>query len=162
MVTRPREKEGKPTSESAVEYCKIELFPENIHPNGVIFGGRILELVSDVASQVANSHTEKKCSTMGIDFIRYYSPIKRGDIIVCRASVNRAWDKILEIGIKVIAEDFRLLETRNILSAYFSFSALDENENPVELTRVIPQTKDDFRRYIEAEKRRSLRLKRTL
>ena len=162
VVTRPREKEGKPTSESAIEYCKLELFPENINPNGVIFGGRILELVSEVASQVANSHTEKKCNTMGIDFIRYYSPIKRGDIIICKASVNHVWERSLEIGVKVIGEDFRLLETKNILSAYFTFVSLDENANPVELNLVIPQSDEDMRRYNEAEKRRSIRLKRAI
>lgn len=162
MVTRPREKEGKPTSESAVEYCKLELFPENTNPNGLVFGGRIFDLVSEVASQVANSHTEEKCSTMGIDFIRYYAPIKRGDIIICKASVNRVWETSLEIGVKVIAEDFRLLETKNILSAYFTFVSLDENDSPVELTMVIPHSKDENRRFVEAEKRRSLRIKRSI
>ena len=65
----------------------------------------------------------------------------------------------MEIGVKVFKEDFRTLQRVHILSAYFTFVALDDNLKPVEVPPVIPETPEEKRRYEEAEKRRQQRLK---
>ena len=60
---------------------------------------------------------------------------------------------------KVIAEDFRTLEQKDILSAYFTFVAMDEENNPVEIIPVVPETSEQIKRFEAAEKRRQYRLK---
>jgi len=64
----------------------------------------------------------------------------------------------MEIGVKVIAEDFRTLEHKDILSAYFTFVAVDDDHKPIEIIPVIPETPDQLMRYDEAEARRRYRL----
>ncbi len=151
-----RNRGGKPTSESAVINHKIKILDEALPPGSVIFGGRILELVNQVALKVAQSHTEKKCITLGIDFIRYYAPIKKEDILTCCASVNKVWDNTLEVGVKVIAEDFRMLNKKDILSAYFTFKVEEEKS----ITKVLPENPMEKLRFIEAEKRKKIRIRR--
>jgi acyl-CoA hydrolase len=64
----------------------------------------------------------------------------------------------MEIGVKVIAEDFRTLEQKDILSAYFTFVAMDDELKPVEIIPVLPETTEQVARFKAAEKRRQYRL----
>lgn len=154
MVLLQKNNEGRPVSYSAIENQKIELFSEHMNPHGVIFGGRILEIVNSYAAAVAEKHADAKSKTSGIDFVRFFSLAKRGDILICKASVNRAWETSMEVGVKVIAEDFRSLEQKHILSAYFTFEAYDDDNNKVSVAFVISETEDQKRRYLEAHQRR--------
>ncbi|NGX52539.1 MAG: hypothetical protein KR126chlam5_00842 [Candidatus Anoxychlamydiales bacterium] len=149
--------QGKPTSETAIDNRKIEIFDEKMSLGEVFFGGRILNLVNDVARKVATDHAEIRCITTCVDCIRYFSPIKAGDILTCKAQVNHVWDDMIEVGVKVIAEDFRSLEQKHILSTYFIFKA-DESENS--LPFVIPFTLEEKRRFLDAEIRKNIRQKR--
>lgn len=153
-----KDRKGKTTSESSIENCRINVFDETTKLDEVIFGGRILNLVNDLAKGVAISHAEVACETIGIDFIRYFSLIKRNDILICKAQVNRVWNNIVEVGLKVLAEDFRSLEQRKVLSAYFIF----KTENEFEIPQVIPENEKNKRRYLEADKRRKIRERRKL
>lgn len=151
-----KDKKGKLTSETSVNDYKIDIFDENAKSDEVVFGGRILNLVNEIAKNVAASHAEAVCETVGIDFIRYFSPIKREDILVCKAQVNHVWDNVIEVGVKVIAEDFRTLEQKNILSAYFIF----KTDSEIEILQIIPENDLDKKRFMEAEKRKKIREKR--
>lgn len=150
--------DGKPVFASAILDQVVEVFPNDLNPHGTLFGGRVMQIVDNLAAIVAKRHSGKVCVTLGIDSVRFLHPARRGDILVCMASVNRAWNTSLEVGIKVIAEDFRTLEQKEILSAYFTFVAVDDDHNPVEVLPVIPETPDQIRRFQEAEVRRQHRL----
>ena len=151
-----RKKEGKPVSASSLDDYKLEMPPS---PHGIIFGGRVLQAVTKYVSGVANKHAEVSCENIGIDYVRFFATAKTKDLISCSIAVNKTWGSIIEVGVKVIAEDFRLLETKKILSAYFSFRALDEEGKDIEIAEVIPETLNEKRRYAKAEKRKQLRKK---
>ncbi|MFA6119104.1 MAG: hotdog domain-containing protein [Parachlamydiales bacterium] len=147
---------GKPTSESAIESEKIQFFDDSVSLNEVIFGSRILNLVNGIALKSATMHAGVSCQPVGIDFIRYFSQIKRGDILICKAQVNHVWENIIEVGVKVLADDFLSLEQKKILSAYFIFKADSDEVIP----QVIPEKLIDKKRFADAEKRRKIREKR--
>lgn len=117
-----------------------------------------MQIADTLAAIVAKRHCGTVCVTLGIDSVRFQNPAKRGDILVCMASVNKTWSTSMEVGVKVIAEDFRTLEQKDIFSAYFTFVAVDEDHKPVEIVPVIPETALQQKRFEEAEKRRVLRL----
>jgi acyl-CoA hydrolase len=150
--------DGKPVSASAIIDQVVEVFPNDLNPHGTLFGGRLMQLVDNLAAIVAKRHSGRVCVTLGIDSVRFLNPARHGDILVCKASVNKAWRTSMEIGIKVIAEDFRTLEQKDILSAYFTFVAMDDELKPVEVIPVIPETQEQIERYQQAEKRRQHRL----
>ncbi len=159
MITLQRKKRGKPVSASAIENRRVFLSWSQMDPHDLFFGGKVLQSIDHHALEVAMRHAEKKCTLVSIDFIRFFAPVRREDILVCHASVNHVWSSFLEVGIKVVAEDFRLLEQKEILSAYFLFQAVDENGLPSDISHVIPETLEERRRYASAEKRRLLRNK---
>jgi acyl-CoA hydrolase len=152
--------EGKPVSASSIIDQVVEVFPNDLNPHGTLFGGRVLQIVDNLAAIVAKRHSGRVCVTLGIDSVRFLNPARHGDILVCMASVNRAWRTSMEIGVKVIAEDFRTLEQKDIFSAYFTFVAVDDEHRPVEIVPVVPETPEQVKRYKEAEQRRRYRLER--
>lgn len=108
---------------------------------------------------VAERHSKKTCVTASVDSMHFLRPAGQGDILLFSAAVNRSWTTSMEIGVKVIAEHYQTGERRHILSAYFTFIALDENRHPTEVPAVIPETALEKRRYEEAQYRRENRKK---
>ncbi len=150
--------QGKSVAESAIHDQTSVVFPNDLNAYGTLFGGRVLDLCDRVAGVVAKRHSGKVCVTLGIDSVRFLAPAKHGDILVFKASLNRVWKTSMEIGLKVFKEDFRTQERVHILSAYFTFVALDDNLKPVEVPPVLPLSADEKRRYEQAEQRRLIRL----
>lgn len=150
--------QGKSVAESAIHDQTSVVFPNDLNAYGTLFGGRVLDLCDRVAGVVAKRHCGKVCVTLGIDSVRFLAPAKHGDILVFKASMNRVWKTSMEIGLKVFKEDFRTQERVHILSAYFTFVALDDHLKPVEVPPVIPRSSDEKRRYEQAEERRLIRL----
>jgi acyl-CoA hydrolase len=136
----------------------VEVFPNDLNPHGTLFGGKLMQVVDNLAAIVAKRHTGKVCVTLGIDSVRFLNPARHGDILVCKASVNKTWNTSMEVGVKVVAEDFRTLEQKDILSAYFTFVAVDDEHKPIEIVPVIPETPEQLQRFKEAERRRQYRL----
>ena len=150
--------QGKSVAQSAIHDQTTVVFPNDLNAYGTLFGGRVLDLCDRLAGVVAKRHSGKACVTLGIDSVRFLAPAKHGDILVFKASMNRVWKTSMEIGLKVFKEDFRTQERVHILSAYFTFVALDDHLKPVEVPPVLPHSADEKRRYEQAEKRRLLRL----
>ena len=151
--------EQKSVNFSAIDNQTAVVFPNDLNTNGTLFGGKILELGDWICSIVAKRHTNRVCVTLGLDSVRFLAPALSGDILILKASLNRTWRTSMEIGLKVLAEDFRTLERRHIFSAYFTFVALDDNRKPVKIPEVLPETEEQKRRFQEADMRRSKRLK---
>lgn len=119
--------EGKPISASGIVDQVVELSFDDWGSCDVLAGNRVLQAVSSLAADVARRHAGCECVLQGIDSVRFKHAVQREDTVFGHASVRRTWDLFLEIAVKVMAEDFRTLEHREILSAYFTFAARDEN-----------------------------------
>lgn len=146
-------------SDSAIEDQTAVVFPNDLNAYGTLFGGRVVELCDRIAGVVAKRHSGRVCVTLGIDSVRFLTPAKHGDILVFKASLNRVWNTSMEVGVKVYKEDFKTEEQIHIVSAYFTFVALDDKLQPAHINPVEPVSADQKRRYEEAEKRRTSRLR---
>ncbi|NGX39947.1 MAG: putative acyl-CoA thioester hydrolase [Chlamydiae bacterium] len=151
--------QGKEVSESAVDNHTYKIFPNDLNAYGTAFGGMIMSIIDRIALVVAERHSGQTCVTASVDSIHFLNPAKRGDILLFSAGINRAWRTSMEIGIKVVAENYRTKKKRHILSAYFTFVAMDEEQKPIEVPSVLATTPEEERRYLEAEYRRSQRKK---
>ncbi len=148
----------KKVSESAIDYHTHRIFPNDLNAHGTIFGGRVMEIADVLTATVAIRHNGKLCVTLLVDSIKFLAPARQGETLVFMAAVNRAWKTSMEVGIKVISENYETGEKRHIVSAYFTFVGVDENLRPVPVRQVAPETADEKRRYEEAGKRREQRL----
>jgi acyl-CoA hydrolase len=148
----------KRVAESAIHDQTALVFPNDLNSLGTLFGGRVLDLADRVTAVVSQRHSGRVCVTLGIDSVRFLGPARHGDILVFQSAVNRVWKTSMEVGVRVLAENFKTRERRHIFSAYFTFVALDDQGHPVEIAGVILETEQEQRRYRHADERRKSRL----
>jgi len=152
-------KQGKAPSESAIEQNVYKVFPNDLNSKYTVFGGLVMSLCDRVALIVAERHSGCPSVTAAVDSLNFLAPARAGDTLVIKAAVNRTWRSSMEIGVHVAAEDSRTGDTRHVVSAYLTFVALGEHGKPQSVSPVLPQTKDQIRRFEAAGKRREQRLR---
>jgi len=148
---------GKPVKASRTEMTEVVL-PQDANVFGNILGGRVMHLVDIAAAITAHRHCRSMAVTASVDHIDFRNPIRVGEVITLKASLNRAFHTSMEIGVKVFSEDVLTGEKKHTTSAYVTFVALDEGYRPKPVPPVICETEEDRRRYREALARRKQRL----
>lgn len=132
--------------------------PQHANNLGHVFGGVILSMLDRVAAVAAIRHARQNCVTVSVDRVDFREPIRLGDLVVMRASVNYVGRTSMEVGVRVEAENLMTGERRHTNSCYVTFVAIDENHRPVRIPPVEPETEDEKRRYLAAQERRRRRL----
>jgi len=152
-----QENEAKPVSYSAIEDHVYKIFPNDLNSNDTVFGGLVMSMLDRVAVVVAERHSGQTCVTASVDALHFLAPAHRGDILVFQGAVNRSWRSSMEIGLRVFCDDPHTGKRTHIVSAYFTFVAIDKTGKTVAIPAIIPQTDDEIRRFEEAELRRATR-----
>lgn len=150
--------DGRPVKASQSYLSELAL-PNDVNGLGTLLGGRIMHLVDIAGAVAAARHARQFVVTAAFDHMSFLEPVYEGELIVLRASVNRAFNTSMEVGVKVHAENMRAQEEqRHVASAYLTFVALDENRQKQLVPPVITETADEKRRYEQAGQRREYRL----
>ncbi len=147
----------KPVRESLSEYSELAL-PNDANGLGNVLGGKVMHLVDLAGALAALRHARRPMVTASVDHMNFLHPVKIGQLILLRSSVNRVFRTSMEVGVKVWVENLQTGAVRHTSSAYLTFVALDEHGQPVSIPPVIPETEDEKRRYEEAAQRRDYRL----
>ncbi len=157
-VARPAEPgAAKPVSYSRAEMTEVVL-PNDANPLGNILGGRVMHLIDIAAAIAAHRHSNSYVVTASVDYVDFRNPIKVGELIILKSSVNRVFRTSMEVGVKVFSENVLTGERQHCSSAYVTFVALDEQGRPHPVPPLILETAEDRRRWREAAARRRIRL----
>ena len=106
-----------------------------------------------IASMAAQRHCGKEVVTASIDSLLFKEPIRIGDHVVLKASVNYVGRTSMEVGVRVIREDPYKHKQVTATTSHLTFVALDENKRPTTVAPVLPETADEKRRYENAKLR---------
>jgi len=148
----------RPVRESISEMTEIVL-PNDANPLNALLGGRLMHWIDLAGAMAAHRHSRAYVVTASIDHMDFLVPVRVGDFVILRSSVNRAFYTSMEVGVKAWVEYYRTEENRHISSAYLTFVAVDADGNHVAVPPVVPETEDEKRRYEDAAHRREMRRK---
>ncbi len=149
---------GKPVSDSQVEMAELVL-PNDTNQLGNLLGGRLMHWIDIAAAMAATRHSNHVCVTAAVDEISFLHPIRLGELVILKASVNRVFNTSMEVGVKVYSENALSGERKHSNSAFLTFVSIDAGRNPIKSVPVIPKLPDEVRRYEQALFRREQRLK---
>jgi acyl-CoA hydrolase len=126
---------------------------------GVMFGGIMMQWIDVCAGVAAMRHAGGSVVTASIDRLDFLGPVHLGDVVVLSAMVNFTHKTSMEVGVRVETEDMRSRARRYTTKAYLTFVAVDGHGRPVPVPHLELVSDDDRRRWGDAEKRRTDRLR---
>lgn len=154
--SNPNFTHARAVADSQSERSEI-VFPADTNPLGNLFGGRLMQFIDLVGAMAASRHSRANPVTASMDHLDFVAPVKVGDILILKASVNRAFNTSMEVGVKCMVEDVRAGTLRHVSSAYLTFVAVDHTGQRVHVPQVVPETDHQKRRFEDAGRRREMR-----
>jgi acyl-CoA hydrolase len=110
----------------------------------------------------ASRHARAITVTASMDHLDFVAPVHVGDLLILKASVNRAFRTSMEVGVKAMVEDVRQNRLRHVSSAYLTYVAVDMDGGRLVVPQVVPETDHQKRRFEDAGRRREMRADETL
>ncbi|GAC1428555.1 MAG: hypothetical protein NVS1B11_11650 [Terriglobales bacterium] len=146
----------RPVKDSQSEMAEIVL-PNDANPLGALLGGRLMHWIDLAGAMAAHRHSRNYVVTASIDHLDFWVPVKVGDLVILRSSVNRVFHTSMEVGVQVVVENYLSETCKNVSSAYLTFVAVDREGHHLPVPPVVPETEDEKRRYEDAGRRREIR-----
>ena len=144
-------------SATRVELTQLVL-PQYTNAIGTIFGGQVAAWIDMCAAISAQRFCRTQVVTVSIDELHFLHPIQRGHIAIFRSCVNAAWNRSVEVGVRVEGEDPLTGERTHTASAYTTFVSLVDGRSSA-VPSLLVDADDELRRQAEAELRRGSRLR---
>ncbi|KAI8582160.1 hypothetical protein K450DRAFT_269617 [Umbelopsis ramanniana AG] len=144
--------------------------PSHADTKGFAYAGPILSWCDIAAGIAAKRHANAPSVTRSVDDVQFLYPLRVGDVLTIQASVNKAWNTSMEVGIRMEAETPPAGPRRFVAHAYMTFVALSPvappktgvgrlwlDSKPLTVPKVVPHSPTEHQRWEMAERRRQRR-----
>jgi acyl-CoA hydrolase len=146
----------RPVRESQSDMAEIVL-PNDANPLGALLGGRLMHWIDVAGALAAHRHSRSYIVTASVDHMDFLVPVKVGDLVIFRSSVNRVFHTSMEVGVKAWVENYIADTVQHVSSAYLTFVAVDREGRHLAVPPVVPESQEEVRRYEDAGRRREIR-----
>ncbi|MGC9292498.1 MAG: acyl-CoA thioesterase [Acidobacteriaceae bacterium] len=146
----------RPVAVSQSEMTEL-ILPNDANILGNLQGGRLMHFIDLVGAMAAFRHSHCTVVTASMEHIDFIAPVHVGDLLVLKASVNRAYRTSMEVGVKVWVENPMVGQRHHVSSAYLTFVAVDSNGRSVPVPPVVAESAEEKRRFEDAGRRRERR-----
>ena len=151
---------SKTVDDSRVETVHI-VRPNHLNGANRLFGGILMQWIDEVAGIVAKRHSMCNVTTASVDNLTFLHGAFQNDMIVIQGKVTWVGTTSMEVCVDTYVETLSGQRDR-INNAHFMMVALDENNNPVPVPKLILQTDEDRLAWAHGEERRRIRNQRKL
>lgn len=152
------EETAKPVSASRTEQIQI-LMPQHINGYKRLFGGVLMEWIDIVAGVVARRHSCSEVTTASVDNLQFKSPAYVNSTITLIGVITFVGSTSMEVRVDTFTEALSG-ERKLVNRAYVVMVALDENERPKRVPRLIPETEEEKAEFEAGKRRHELRKQR--
>lgn len=134
------------------------VLPNDTNTLNNLMGGRLMHWMDIVSAIAAQKHSNRTVVTASVDNVSFSHSIQLGNVVSLTATVTRVFNSSMEVFIEVWSED--ILTGTKIMSntAFFTFVAVDQSGQPIEVTKIEPETTNEQELFDGALRRRQLRL----
>lgn len=150
--------ESKPVRASQTTITEL-MIPSYANFGGKIHGGILLSLMDKVAYACASKHSETYCVTVTVNGVEFLQPVEVGDLVSLHASVNYVGNTSLIVGIRVEALNVKTGIAKHTNSSFFTMVAKGDDNKPATVPKLILETREDVKRFIEGKRMKELRNK---
>lgn len=134
------------------------VLPSETNPLNNLFGGELLARMDRAASIAARRHSRRIVVTASVNHVAFNKAIPLGSVVTVEAKVSRNFNTSMEIFLDVWIEDRESGKRSKANEAIYTFVAVDDTGNPVQVPKLEPQTKLEKERYEAALRRKQLSL----
>ena len=152
--------EAKTVDDSRVETVHI-VRPNHLNGANRLFGGILMQWIDEVAGIVAKRHCMGNVTTASVDNLTFLSGAYNGDMVVIKGKMTWVGSSSMEVCVDTYVEN-QSGERHRINNAHFMMVALDENDRPVHVPKLILQTEDEHLAWAHGEERRRIRIRRKM
>ncbi|MEA2552573.1 MAG: hypothetical protein QOJ65_749 [Fimbriimonadaceae bacterium] len=146
---------GKTVASTKVEMSEV-MTPNDANFLGKVFGGTILAKVDLCAYVTASRFSGEICVTASIDRVDFHEPIEVGEVVTMSGIVSYVGRTSIEVTIEVYAENIFKRTRRHTNTARVTTVAIKDGK-PVEAPRLICESSEDKRRFLDGRLRREIR-----
>ena len=147
----------KTPSESIATLTELVL-PNDTNNLDNLMGGRLLHWM-DIASAIsAHRHCGRIVVTASVNNVSFNQAIPRGSIVTMKAKVSRTFKSSMEVFVDVWMENMKSEGKIKCNEAIYTFVAVDQLGNPIEIPSINPESDVEKERYDGALRRRQLSL----
>lgn len=141
--------ESKPVSVSQTTITEL-MIPSYANFGGKIHGGILLSLMDKVAYACASRHSGAYCVTVSVDKVEFLQAVEVGELVSLHASVNYVGNSSMIVGIRVEAQNVKRGTIKHTNSSYFTMVAKGDDDKPTRVPKLILETQEQVKRFIEA------------
>lgn len=149
---------GKRVQDSMVETVHI-VRPNHLNGANRLFGGILMQWIDEVAVIVAKRHAMTSVTTASVDNLRFLKGAHQNEMVVLVGKITYVGTTSMEVRVDTYVEN-RDGERKRINSAYVVMVALDEQDKPTEVPRLIVESMEEREEWEAAKKRREMRSQR--
>ncbi len=128
--------QAKPASVSNTQLADV-IFPHHANAMGTAFGGKILEMADKAAGVCAMRHSGQTCVTVAMDRVEFLIPVRVGDLLIVKASLERVGRTSMAIAVDVFSEDLRSGKRRRTNTCHITMVAVDKKGRPAPVPPLI-------------------------
>ena len=150
--------EAKTVDDSRVETVHI-IRPTHLNGANRLFGGILMQWIDEVAGIVAKRHSKSNVTTASVDNLTFLHGAYQNDLVVIKGKMTWVGSTSMEVCVDTYVESPNG-ERHRINNAHFMMVALDENDRPIQVPRLILQTEDEHLAWAHGEERRRIRNER--
>ena len=140
----------KRVSDSFTRQVQV-LGQQDLNGYGRLFGGRLMSWMDIVAAVAARRHAEKNVTTARVEGLEFRHPAHANDLLQLNARVAYVGTSSMIVRVEAFVEQLNG-ETRLTNCAWFVMVALDENEKPAPVPKLLLETEEEKRIWEEAKR----------
>lgn len=148
-------------SKKAIESLSITteiVLPNDTNNLDNLMGGRLLHWMDIATAIAAHRHCGRIVVTASVNNVSFAKAIPAGSIVTLEAKVSRAFTSSMEVIVDVWMENKQHKGKIKCNEAIYTFVAVDQLGNPIDVPQLTPESKEEKSRFEGALRRRQLSL----